>query len=108
MVIDPRRAYHGRVTTTSAESDLPLADEASVRARSEELRALAETYGVTELRYASPGRLVGHVAAEKDFLDMVEFDLAATDLLAAKVSLFSDAVLDHPHVSADLVDASPL
>lgn len=103
-----RDAYHEPVSTTPAESDLPLADEASVRARSGELRALAESHGVTDLRYASPGRLVGHVAQDRDLLDMVEFDLAATDLLAAKVSLFSDAVLGHPHVSVDLVDATPL
>ncbi|HTR69734.1 MAG TPA: hypothetical protein VMH41_05845 [Mycobacteriales bacterium] len=96
------------MSTTSAESDLPLADEAAVRGRSGELQTLAESYGVTDLRYASPGRLVGHVAADRDLLDMIEFDLAASDMLAAKVSLFSDAVLDHPHVSADLVDARPL
>lgn len=101
-------AYHGSVSTTHAEDDLPLADEALVRAHSGELRTLGESFGVSELRYASPGRLVGHVAADKDMLDVVEFDIAATDMLAARVSLFSDAVLNHPHVSVDLLDASPL
>lgn len=96
------------MSTTPAETDLPLADESLVRAHSAELRKLGGSYGVTQLRYASPGRLVGHVAEDKDMLDVVEFDIAATDLLGARVSLFSDAVLDHPHVSADLVDASPL
>ncbi len=96
------------MSTTPAETDLPLADESLVRAHSVELRTLGQSYGVSQLRYASPGRLVGHVAEDKDMLDVVEFDIAATDLLAARVSLFSDAVLDHPHVSVDLVDASPL
>jgi hypothetical protein len=93
---------------TPAESDLPLADEALVRTRWDQLRALATEHGVTDLRYASPGRLVGHVSQDKDLFDMVEFGLAATDLLAARVSMFSDAVLDHPHVSKDLEDARPL
>ena len=96
------------MSTTPAETDLPLADESLVRAHSVELRTLGQSYGVSQLRYASPGRLVGHVVAGKDLLHMVEFGLAATDMLAAKVSLFSDAVLGHPHVSADLVDATPL
>lgn len=64
--------------------------------------------GISDLRFASPGRLVGRVAEDKDLLDVVAFDLAAEDLLGARVSLFSDRVLDHDNVSKDLVDAQPL
>jgi hypothetical protein len=96
------------MSTTSSLPELPLADEAVVRAHAEALRDLARSYGIDDLRYASPGRLVGQVADDRDMLDIVEFDLAATDLLGAKVSLLSDAVLSHPNVSLDLVEATPL
>ena len=100
--------YDRTVSSTSAEPDLPLADEALVRAHASELTSLAASYGISGLRYASAGRLVGHVAEDRDMLDMVEFDLAATDLLGAKVSVFSDAVLSHPNVSEDLLEAHAL
>jgi hypothetical protein len=41
-------------------------------------------------------------------LDVVDFDLAARELLGAQVSLFSDAVLTKENVSPDLVAAAPL
>jgi hypothetical protein len=41
-------------------------------------------------------------------LDVVDFDLAARELLGAQVSLFSDAVLTKPSVSPDLVATEPL
>jgi hypothetical protein len=79
-----------------------------VAAHADELRRLAAQYGITALRFASPGRLVGHVADDRDFLDVVDFDVAARELLGAQVSLFSDAVLTKANVSPDLVAAEPL
>ena len=74
-----------------------------MRARAAELRALAERFGITSLRYASPGRLEGRVQADKDALDVVEFDIAASELLGAEVELFSGAVLGKPNLSPDLL-----
>jgi hypothetical protein len=96
------------MSSTSVEPDLPLADEGLVRAHASELTMLAARYGISGLRYASAGRLVGHVADDRDMFDMVDFDLAATDLLGAKLSLLSDAVLRHPNVSEDLLEAHVL
>jgi hypothetical protein len=69
---------------------------------------LAAEHGITLLRFASPGRLVGHVAPDRDLWDVVDFDLAARDLLGATIRLFSDAVLTKTNVSPDLVDAQPI
>ena len=87
---------------------LPPADEATVRRRGDELRTLAARYGVSDLRFASPGRLVGTVAEDRDALDTADFEIAARALLGAEVALFSDRVLSKPHVSPDLVAAQPL
>jgi len=87
---------------------LPPADEATVRRRGEELRALAAHHGISELRFASPGRLVGHVAEDKDALDTADFEIAARALLGAEVGLFSDRVLGKPNVSPDLIAAQPV
>ena len=104
----PFGAYHRLVSSTSADPVLPPADEALVRAHAEALTALAARHGITGLRYASPGRLVGHVADDKDLLDVATFDVDAGDLLGASVMLFSDAVLSNDRVSPDLVAAQPL
>ena len=85
-----------------------LADEALVRAHASRLKELAATCGITELRYAGPGRLVGHVADDRDFFDVADFQTAASEELQAEVELFSDAVLENPHSSADLQTATPL
>lgn len=87
---------------------LPPASEATVRRRSAGLRALAARYGISDLRFASPGRLVGHVADDKDALDTADFEIAARALLGAEVDLFSDRVLGKPHVSPDLITARPV
>ncbi|MGH3772156.1 MAG: NACHT domain-containing protein, partial [Pseudonocardiaceae bacterium] len=52
-----------------------------MRARARELRTLAADYGITDLRFASIGRLVGHVAQDRDSVDVADFDLAAIRLL---------------------------
>lgn len=87
---------------------LPPADEETVRGRGDELRALAARHGISELRFASPGRLVGHVAEDRDALDTADFEIAARALLGAEIGLFSDRVLGKPHVSPDLRVAQPV
>jgi hypothetical protein len=101
-------SYTEAVTTSWAEPDLPLLDEQHVLAHRDELVRLAGSFGVSDLRFASAGRLVGRVADDKDLLDVVGFDLAVEELLGARVSLFSDRVLVNDNVSQDLVDARPL
>ena len=96
------------MTTTHVDPDLPPADHARISAHAAQLQALAAEYGISALRFASPGRLVGHVAEDRDFLDVIDFDLAAKELLGAHVSLFSDVVLTKANVSPDLVAAQPL
>jgi hypothetical protein len=96
------------VTSTAAEPSLPPADETLVRAHADVLAQLAGRYGVSNLRFASAGRLVGHVDDSHDALDVAEFELAARVLLGAEIGLFSTAVLSKPNVSPDLVAARPL
>lgn len=79
-----------------------------VREHADALRQLASQYGVSDLGFASPGRLVGRVDHNHDALDVAEFELAARTLLGAEVGLFSRAVLSKPNVSPDLVAARPL
>lgn len=76
----------------AVEPPLPPADEAAVRAHIEELRALAAEHGITDLRFASAGRLVGRVAEDRDAFDVADFELAAMGVLRAKVRLCSDPV----------------
>ena len=84
------------------------ADEATVRARAVDLKRLGEVHGVRRLRFASPGRLVGHMDDDRDALDAMAFEAAATELLGAPVGLFSDGVLGKANVSVDLVYARAL
>ncbi|MGH8984590.1 MAG: hypothetical protein ACRDY6_12050 [Acidimicrobiia bacterium] len=86
----------------------PKADRALVTAHVSALRDLAAQHGITKLRFASPGRLVGHVAGDRDALDISAFELGAAGLLGAELLLYSDAVLAKPNVSPDLVSAEPL
>ncbi len=87
---------------------LPPATEQQVRAHAAELVALAAGHGITRLAFASRGRLLGHVAADRDLFDMFEFQRAASDLVGADVSVYSDGALENEHVSADLVAATLL
>lgn len=101
--------YHESVSNPAVEPALfPPADEAAVHAHRDALRALAAQHGIRELRFASPGRLVGHVAEDRDALDTADFEIAARALLGAEVGLFSDRVLSKPHVSPDLITAQPV
>jgi len=101
--------YTGQVSQPLAEPPhLPPATHEQVRARAAQLVSLAAQHGITALAFASPGRLRGHVADDRDLFDMFEFQRAATELLGADVTLFSDGALRNNHVSPDLVTASPL
>jgi hypothetical protein len=87
---------------------LPPATEQQVRSHAAQLVQLAARHGITDLAFASPGRLRGHVAGDRDLFDMFEFQRAATDLLGAEVTLYSDGALRNEHVSPDLATATPL
>lgn len=86
----------------------PPADERTVQAHLDEIRAVARSHGITKLRFASPGRLVGHVAADQDLFDVFAFQREARQPLGADVELFSDAVVDKNHANPDLAAARPL
>ena len=85
---------------------LPPATEQQVRARASELIELAARHGITGLAFASPGRLRGHVADDRDLFDMFEFQRDATDLLGAEVMVYSDGTLRNEHVRPDLATAT--
>jgi hypothetical protein len=87
---------------------LPPATEQQVRSEAAPLVQLAARHRITHLAFASPGRLRGHVADDRDLFDMFEFQRAATDLLGAEMTVYSDGALGHDHVSPDLVTATPL
>jgi hypothetical protein len=96
------------MTDSAVEPSLPPADEAAVRRHADELRALAARHGISQLRFASAGRLVGRVDEDRDAFDAADFEVAARQLLGADVGLFSDRVLNNEHVSPDLVAALPV
>jgi hypothetical protein len=87
---------------------LPPASEQQVHSHAAELITLAARHGITGLAFASPGRLRGHVADDRDLFDIFEFQRAAGELLGAEVTVYSDGALRNQHVSPDLVSATPL
>jgi hypothetical protein len=96
------------MSSAAVEPLLPPADETVLRAHADELRALAARYGISDLRFASAGKLVGHVAEDRDAFDVADFEVAAVELLGAELRLYSDRVLGNRNVSRDLVAARPL
>ena len=84
------------------------ADEALVQSHAAELAQLAADHGISDLQFASTGRLIGHIADDRDMFDVAAFDVAAERLLGTSVLLLSDTVLSKPNVSADLVHARAL
>ncbi len=87
---------------------LPPATEQQVRSHAAQLGELAARHGITNLAFASPGRLRGHVASDRDLFDMFEFQREASHLLGAEITLYSDGALRNEHVSPDLAAATPL
>ena len=107
--VEGRHRYTGGVSQPVAEPPhLPPATEQQVRSHAVQLVDLAARYGITHLAYASPGRLRGHVGGDRDLFDMFEFQRAATDLLGAEITVYSDGALANDHVSPDLAAATPL
>jgi hypothetical protein len=103
------RRYTGRVSQTLAEPPhLPPATEQQVRSHATQLVTLAARHGITDLAFASPGRLRGHIAGDRDLFDMFECQRAATTLLGADIALYSDGALGNDHVSPDLAAATAL
>jgi hypothetical protein len=92
----------------AAEPSLPPADEVTVRAHADQLRLLAQEHGISALRFASSGRVVGHLADDRDAFDVADFELAAIRVLGAEVALYSGRVLGKRNVSPDLVAARSL
>ena len=106
---DGRYRYIVGVSQPLAEPPhLPPATEQQVRSHAVQLVDLAARRGITHLAFASPGRLRGHVGADRDLFDMFEFQRAATDLLGAEVTVYSDGALANDHVSPDLAAATLL
>jgi len=87
---------------------LPPATEQQVRSHAAQLSELAARYGIANLAFASPGRLRGHVASDRDLFGMIEFQREASHLFGAEIRLYSDGALRNEHVSPDLADATPL
>ena len=96
------------MSSSAAEPHLPPAGERAVRAHAGQLRSLAAKHGITELRFAAPGKLVGHVAEDRDLFDVVDFEAEAEQLMGHEVDLYSDRVLSKPNVSPELIEAKPL
>lgn len=87
---------------------LPLLDEATARANADALRRLATEYGVSDLRFAGPGRLIGHMDDDRGLGDMADLQLAIEDLLGKHADFFTDGLIGKPGVSPDLLTARPL
>jgi len=86
----------------------PPLDEATARAHAAELRALAARHGITNLRFASDGRLLGHLEPDRDLADTADFEIAGEARFQRSFFLISDRVLRKPRVSPDLLTATPL
>jgi hypothetical protein len=99
---------HRRMSQALIEPpQLPPSTEQQMRSHAATLVQLGTEHGISELAFAGPGRLRGHVAADSDPFAPFAFQLAASELLGGEVALFSDEVLRNEHVSPDLLAASP-
>jgi hypothetical protein len=87
---------------------LPPLDEATARANADALHRLGAGYGVSNLRFASPGRILGHLDDDRGLADMALFQRDIEDLLGAHADFFTDGLLGKPGVSADLLAAQAL
>ena len=96
------------MSNDAAGHTLKPASLESLRRHAADLVALAARHGVSHLRVAGPGRLVGHLDEDRDSFDVADFETAAEFLLGAEAILFSDGVLSKRNVSPDLETATPL
>lgn len=103
------RGYADRVSQALVEPPtLPPLDEATARANAGALHHLAAQHGISDLRFASLGRLIGHMDADRDLGDMADFQLAIEDLLGRHADFFTDGLIGKPGVSLDLASARPV
>lgn len=87
---------------------LPPLDEATARQNADALRRLGAEYGVSALRFASLGRIIGHLDEDRGMGDMVLFQRDIEDLLGVHADFFTDRLIGQPGVTADLLTARPL
>jgi hypothetical protein len=88
--------------------DLPWADERVIREHAAELIELAESLGMTNLRYASGNRIVLTLTDHVVLLGEFRFAEEASLQIGYQIRAYTDGVLKNPGVSRDLVDATPL
>ena len=88
--------------------DLPWADEQVIRAHAAELIAMAESLGLADLRYASSNRIVVRRTDHVEPMGEHRFSERASFMLGRQIRASSDAVLQNPGVSPDLLAATPL
>jgi len=70
--------------------DLPLADDETFRRAAELVEALARQHGLSEVRLGQhSGELVVTVADDRDYFDLVRFELELENLLRARMRLVS-------------------
>jgi hypothetical protein len=91
-----------------AYDDLPWADEEIIREHAAELIAMAESLGLSDLRYASSNRIVVTLTDHVEPLGEYKFSERASFMLGHQIRAYSDAVLKNPGVSPDLLAATPL
>lgn len=96
------------MSNSAHEGGEAAATEAALRANAAALRSLATDHGISQLRIAGAGLLVGHIGENRDLFDVAAFETAAHEVLGAEVDLYSDGVLDHDNVSPELLAATPL
>ena len=87
---------------------LPPLTERKARLHARELIALANEHGLTQLAFASLGRMRAHVAEDRDLMDVFAFQNVVRELLGAEVAVLSDGALGNANVSTDLLNAQPL
>ena len=88
--------------------DLPWADEQMIRAHAAELIEMAESLGLTDLRYASTNRVVVRLTDHAAPFGDHKFSERASFLLGHQIRAYDDEVLKNPGVSPDLLAATPL
>lgn len=102
------RLHYVRESGTRRTPSLPPLDEATARANANALHHLGTQFGVSDLRFASPGRLIGHMDEDRDLGDMADFQLAIEEVLGKHAHFFTDGLIGKPGVSQDLISARPV
>ena len=72
---------------------LPPLDEVTARANAAALHRVGAGYGISELRFASLGRLIGHMDEDRDLTDMALFQRDVEDLLGKHIDFFTDGLI---------------